>query len=66
MPSLKVMNTAVGNTTTEALSARLAADLPGPVLDSLTEVIGLDDAIAAADRVLAGGVHGRIVVDLRG
>lgn len=50
----------------DAAWARLAADLPGPVLDSLTEVIGLDDAIAAADRVLAGGVHGRIVVDLRG
>ena len=49
----------------DAAWARLAADLPGPVLDSLTEVIGLDEAIAAADRVLAGGVHGRIVVDLR-
>lgn len=50
----------------DAAWARLAADLPGPVLDSLTEVIGFDDAIGAADRVLAGGVHGRIVVDLRG
>jgi len=49
----------------DAAWARLAADLPGPVLDSLTEIISLDDAIGAADRVLAGAVHGRIVVDVR-
>ena len=49
----------------DAAWVRLAADLPGPVLDSLTEVIGLDEAITAAERVLAGEVHGRIVVDVR-
>jgi acrylyl-CoA reductase (NADPH) len=50
----------------DAAWGRLAADLDPTILDSLTEVIGLDDAIGAAERVLAGGVHGRIVVDVRG
>lgn len=35
------------------------------ILDSLTEIVPLDGAIDAARRVLAGGVHGRIVVDVR-
>ena len=49
----------------DAAWARLAADLDPAILDSLTELIGLDDAIAAAGRVLAGHVHGRIVVGVR-
>jgi acrylyl-CoA reductase (NADPH) len=44
---------------------RLAADLDLDVLDSLTETIGLADAFAAAERILAGQVHGRTVVDVR-
>ena len=44
---------------------RLAADLDLDVLDSLTETIGLADVFAAAERILAGQVHGRTVVDVR-
>ena len=49
----------------DAAWARLAADLDPAVLDSLTEVIGLEDAIGAAARMLTGDVHGRIVVSIR-
>lgn len=49
----------------DAAWARLAADLDPGVLDALTEVVGLGEAIDAADRILAGAVHGRIVVDVR-
>ena len=45
--------------------ARLAADLDFDQLDSLTSVITLEDAFAAAADILAGRVHGRIVVDVR-
>jgi acrylyl-CoA reductase (NADPH) len=44
---------------------RLAADLDLDLLDSLTETIGLTDAFDAAERILAGQVHGRTVVDVR-
>lgn len=45
--------------------ARLAADLDLDLLDGLTEVIPLADAFGAAERILAGQVHGRTVVDVR-
>lgn len=44
---------------------RLAADLDLDLLDGLTEVIPLADAFDAADRILAGQLHGRTVVDVR-
>ena len=44
---------------------RLAADLDLDLLDSLTETIALADAFTAAERILAGQVHGRTVVDVR-
>ncbi|MBG6059207.1 acrylyl-CoA reductase (NADPH) [Cryobacterium sp. MP_M5] len=44
---------------------RLAADLDLGLLDGLTEEIGLDDAFGAAERILAGTIHGRTVVDVR-
>lgn len=42
----------------------LAADLDLALLDSLTSTIGIEDAAATADRILAGGVRGRTVVDV--
>jgi acrylyl-CoA reductase (NADPH) len=44
---------------------RLATDLDLDLLDSLTETIGLADAFDAGERILAGRVHGRTVVDVR-
>ncbi len=43
----------------------LAADLDLALLDSLTTTIGLEDAAATAERILAGDVRGRTVVDVR-
>jgi len=43
---------------------RLAVDLKREHLDVMTEAISLDDAIGAADRLLAGRVRGRLVVDV--
>lgn len=43
---------------------RLAEELDVAVLDSLTETIGLSEMIDAAERILAGGVRGRTVVDV--
>jgi acrylyl-CoA reductase (NADPH) len=43
----------------------LATDLDLGLLDGLTSVITLDESFAAAERILGGGVHGRIVVDVR-
>lgn len=43
----------------------ITADLDLALLDSLTTTIGLEDAAAAAGRVLAGHVRGRTVVDVR-
>lgn len=45
--------------------ARLESDIDPVSLDSTTDIVGLADAIATAERVLAGRVHGRIVVDVR-
>ena len=44
---------------------RLARDLDPALLDSMTTVIPLGDAVAAAERLLAGGSRGRTVVDTR-
>jgi acrylyl-CoA reductase (NADPH) len=44
---------------------RLAADLDLGLLDGLTEVIALDESFSAAERILAGRIHGRTVVDVR-
>lgn len=43
---------------------RLARDLDPRKLEQMTTTIGLGEAIAAADRILAGQVRGRIVVDV--
>jgi acrylyl-CoA reductase (NADPH) len=43
---------------------RLSRDLDPDVLDAIAQDIALPDAIAAAGRLLAGGVRGRIVVDV--
>lgn len=43
----------------------LARDLDLAVLDAMTETIGLADVLSAAERILAGGVRGRTVVDVR-
>jgi acrylyl-CoA reductase (NADPH) len=45
--------------------SRLARDLDPKVLESLTTEIGLDEAIDAAQRLMAGQVKGRIVVRTR-
>ena len=42
--------------------ARLARDLDPALLDSMTTEVPLDDAVAAAGRLMAGQVRGRIVV----
>jgi acrylyl-CoA reductase (NADPH) len=44
--------------------ARLANDLDPRKLEMMTTDIGLGEAIAAAERILAGQVRGRIVVDV--
>ncbi|MDO5736286.1 MAG: MDR family oxidoreductase [Propionibacteriaceae bacterium] len=44
----------------------LARDLDGDVLDSLTETVSLTGAIAAAERLLDGQAHGRILVEISG
>lgn len=43
----------------------LASDLDLELLDDLTEVISLEESFGAAERILAGQVHGRTVVDVR-
>jgi len=45
---------------------RLASDLDLDLLDSLTASVGLDGAIGVAERIMAGEVRGRTVVDVRG
>lgn len=42
--------------------ARLARDLDPAMLDAMTTEIGLDEAIAAAERLMQGQVRGRLVV----
>jgi acrylyl-CoA reductase (NADPH) len=44
--------------------ARLARDLEVTALDAIAQDIPLADVIAAADRLLAGTVRGRVVVDV--
>jgi len=44
--------------------ARLARDLDPRKLEMMTTSIGLSEAVAAAERILAGQVRGRIVVDV--
>jgi acrylyl-CoA reductase (NADPH) len=43
---------------------RLAAELPLDALDSLTEVVSLEDLPGLADKILQGQIRGRVVVDL--
>ncbi len=45
--------------------ARLAHDIDRDLLDLITSTIGLADARAAAERMLAGEGRGRVVVDVR-
>lgn len=49
----------------ESAWARLASDLDPAKLDALTREIGLDEAIGAAEDLMAGRVRGRIVVRTR-
>ena len=42
---------------------QLARELDVTQLNAMTTVITLDEAFGAAERILAGGVHGRTVVD---
>ncbi len=44
---------------------RLLSDLPMDKLDAMTEEAGLGDLPALADSILAGGVRGRTVIDVR-
>ena len=44
--------------------AALAEELDPALLDSMTTTVGLADALPAAERILAGGVRGRTVVDV--
>jgi acrylyl-CoA reductase (NADPH) len=44
--------------------ARLATDLDAHLLDTMTATIGLQDALGAAERILAGQIRGRTVVDV--
>ena len=44
---------------------RLGTDLDLDLLDGMTETITLSEAFDAADRILAGKLHGRTVVDVR-
>jgi acrylyl-CoA reductase (NADPH) len=45
--------------------ARLARDLEPALLDTISTEIALQDAVAAAQRLMAGQVRGRIVVGMR-
>jgi acrylyl-CoA reductase (NADPH) len=49
----------------QAAWERVTSGLDLDVLDTLTETVALADAVDAAERVLSGSVHGRIVVDVR-
>ncbi len=44
--------------------SRLATDLPLDLLDGMIEVIPLSDVFAAGERILAGQVRGRLVVQV--
>lgn len=43
----------------------LAAEVPADVLDSMSQTIGLYEAIEYADKLLTGQVRGRLVVDVK-
>jgi acrylyl-CoA reductase (NADPH) len=45
---------------------RLAAEMPLAKLDALTSRAGLKDLPALADKILAGQVRGRLVIDVDG
>ncbi|RFA23488.1 MDR family oxidoreductase [Subtercola boreus] len=45
--------------------AALAEELDGVLLDSMTTTVGLAEVFGVADRILAGTVRGRTVVDVR-
>jgi acrylyl-CoA reductase (NADPH) len=51
-------------TARSAAWARLASDMDLAKLDSLTQEIGLGDAVAAGARIRAGQVRGRLVVNV--
>lgn len=50
----------------ERVWERLASDLPLEILDRLTETIGLEGVFDQAERILAGQVRGRTVVQISG
>jgi acrylyl-CoA reductase (NADPH) len=43
---------------------RLARDLDGAAIERLSNVIGLADALSAAQDIIAGKIRGRVVVDV--
>ncbi|MGI8948702.1 MAG: acryloyl-CoA reductase [Ornithinimicrobium sp.] len=47
----------------ETAWARLARDLPGELLESLTEVVAMSSLLERGPAILAGQVRGRVVVD---
>jgi acrylyl-CoA reductase (NADPH) len=44
--------------------SRLAGDLPVQLLDSMTEVQPLSNVVSLGEKILAGGVRGRVVIDV--
>jgi acrylyl-CoA reductase (NADPH) len=44
---------------------RLARDLPAQVLESMTQEVQLDQAVDQAAQLMAGKVHGRVVVKIQ-
>lgn len=42
----------------------LARDLDVAKIEAVTQVLGLDDAIPTADRILSGQIRGRVVIDV--
>ena len=43
---------------------RMATDLDANKLEQMTEVVGLNDAIGVAEKILQGQIRGRVVVDV--
>jgi acrylyl-CoA reductase (NADPH) len=43
---------------------RMATDLDAGKLEQITEVVGLNDAIDVAGKILKGQIRGRVVVDV--
>jgi acrylyl-CoA reductase (NADPH) len=43
----------------------LARDLPAQVLESMTQEVQLDQAVDQAAQLMAGKVHGRVVVKVQ-